>query len=183
MPDPIADYCAQVAAGLRLPAAQRAAALADLDAALAEYAATLGPDQAIASLGPAADYAAAVNEQLGADRRFETILGMPNALRSGFGRRLAGAFDPADPRLLVPRVAGLGWTVNLGAVAVRLGLLNPDDIDDQVVDAAVRRPWPRLVALAAPVAGLALASRAAGRGSRSDQVMSGLLALGALGLA
>ncbi|MFL0578617.1 hypothetical protein [Dietzia sp. 179-F 9C3 NHS] len=32
--------------------------------------------------------------------------------------------------MFVPRVYGLGWDVNLGAVAVRLGLLRPDDLDD-----------------------------------------------------
>jgi uncharacterized protein YfaQ (DUF2300 family) len=29
---------------------------------------------------------------------------------------------------------GLGWTINLGAVAVRLGLLRPDDWDDESLD-------------------------------------------------
>jgi hypothetical protein len=36
----------------------------------------------------------------------------------------------------VPRLLGLGWTVNLGALAVRLGLLRPDDWDDETLDAA-----------------------------------------------
>lgn len=36
-------------------------------------------------------------------------------------------FNPEDPRLLVPRLLGAGWTVNFGAVAVRLGVLRPDD--------------------------------------------------------
>ena len=36
-------------------------------------------------------------------------------------------FDPADPALFVPRRFGAGIAVNTGAVAVKLGLLRPDD--------------------------------------------------------
>ncbi len=50
------------------------------------------------------------------------------------GLRPRGVFDriadtwwrPSDPRLLLPRAVGLGWDVNLGAVAVRLKLIEPD---------------------------------------------------------
>lgn len=35
-------------------------------------------------------------------------------------------WNPADERLLVPRAVGLGWDVNFGAVAVRLGAIEPD---------------------------------------------------------
>lgn len=50
------------------------------------------------------------------------------------GLRLHGVFSriadtwwrPSDPRLFLPRAVGLGWDVNLGAVAVRLNLIEPD---------------------------------------------------------
>ncbi len=35
-------------------------------------------------------------------------------------------WNPADERLLVPRALGLGWDLNFGAVAVRLGVIEPD---------------------------------------------------------
>ena len=34
-------------------------------------------------------------------------------------------WDPSDPRIFVPRAIGLGWDVNLGAIAVKLGWLPP----------------------------------------------------------
>lgn len=37
------------------------------------------------------------------------------------------SFEPENPRLLVPRRLGLGWDLNLGAVAVRAGWIRPDD--------------------------------------------------------
>lgn len=44
-------------------------------------------------------------------------------------------FDPSNPQLLIPRTIGFGWDINFGAVATKLGLLRPDDIDDDVVAA------------------------------------------------
>ncbi|WP_288855410.1 DUF5808 domain-containing protein [uncultured Corynebacterium sp.] len=38
-----------------------------------------------------------------------------------------GAFEPENPKLLVPRAAGIGWDFNIGAIASRLGLIRPDD--------------------------------------------------------
>ncbi|AOG28621.1 DUF5808 domain-containing protein [Cutibacterium avidum] len=37
------------------------------------------------------------------------------------------SFEPENPSLLVPRAVGIGWDFNLGAVAVHLGLIRPDD--------------------------------------------------------
>lgn len=42
------------------------------------------------------------------------------------GRIAATWWNPADERLLVPRAVGLGWDLNFGAVAVRLGVIEPD---------------------------------------------------------
>lgn len=36
-------------------------------------------------------------------------------------------FDPENPALFIPRNAGLGWDLNLGALAVRCGFIRPDD--------------------------------------------------------
>lgn len=36
-------------------------------------------------------------------------------------------FEPENPKLWVPRTIGLGWDLNIGAVAVKLGLIRPDD--------------------------------------------------------
>lgn len=38
-------------------------------------------------------------------------------------------WNPADRRVLVPNVVGLGWTVNFGGIAARLGLIEPDAED------------------------------------------------------
>jgi len=59
-----------------------------------------------------------------------TLLGMPYELRFPTPERVAQRWwDPIEPKVLVPRVFGLGWDVNFGAVAVRLGLIRPDDED------------------------------------------------------
>lgn len=43
-------------------------------------------------------------------------------------------WNPQDPRLVVPRLMGGGWMLNLGGVAVKLGLIRPDDWDDEALD-------------------------------------------------
>ena len=123
-------YLDDVAAHLgTLPAAERRAALADLRDLLTEG---VNPDD----LGPAEDYATA----LGARRDQEPsetlgrVLGMPVDVRGTTDPHVRSrVFDPSDPRMVVPRVLGAGWRLNYGAVAVRLGLLRPDDYDDEVL--------------------------------------------------
>ena len=45
----------------------------------------------------------------------------------GLGARIAATWwNPADERVLVRRAFGWGWDLNFGAVAVRLGLIEPD---------------------------------------------------------
>lgn len=88
--------------------------------------------------------------------------------RAWFGGPTAERFraswwNPTDPRLLTPRVIGLGWDLNFGALAVRAGLIEPDAEDvpfESTPDAAF------VAALAVPVvttAALAAASVAVGR--------------------
>lgn len=67
------------------------------------------------------------------------IAGGPSTARRWLRQLLAGLgvrdvpariaatwWNPADERLLVPRAVGLGWDLNFGAVAVRLGVIEPD---------------------------------------------------------
>jgi hypothetical protein len=39
-------------------------------------------------------------------------------------------WNPADPRIFMPKILGIGWDVNFGAIAVKLGLLRPDDEEE-----------------------------------------------------
>ena len=56
------------------------------------------------------------------------LFGIPVGAPWGSGSRIAlRGFEPENPHLLVPRAVGIGWDLNLGAVAVRLGLIRPDD--------------------------------------------------------
>jgi uncharacterized protein DUF5808/uncharacterized protein DUF1648 len=52
----------------------------------------------------------------------------PAGLRArGILARIADTWwRPSDPRLFLPRAIGLGWDLNLGALAVRLDLIEPD---------------------------------------------------------
>ncbi len=61
-----------------------------------------------------------------AGRRFVEQLAAGFRLR-GLGQRVtASMWNPADDRLFLPRAVGAGWDLNFGAVAVRLGLIEPD---------------------------------------------------------
>lgn len=116
-------YTQQVSQHLhRLTAAQRQQALADLDDILASgvTAEELGDPQA---------YAAELEDEL-ARPGFR----LPGGL--GFGKQArARIWDPTNPKLFVPRAFGLGWRLNVGALAVKLGWLRPDDVDADVVAA------------------------------------------------
>ena len=140
-PDPLSDYVAQVRAHLGAAAPALAEDLAELDASLRETADSQGYQTALAAYGPAADYAAALRGSRAADDQADRpgerppvrrVLGVPVALSPrGLSERAARSFSPADP-LLVPRAYGIGWDVNLGALAVRAGLAHPDDLDDDL---------------------------------------------------
>lgn len=140
-PDPLSDYVAQVRAHLGAAAPALAEDLAELDASLREAADSQGYQAALDAYGPAADYAAALRGSGSADDQTDRpgerppvrrVLGVPTALSPrGLVHRAARSFSPADP-LLVPRAYGIGWDVNLGALAVRAGLAHPDDLDDDL---------------------------------------------------
>jgi|GEM_PF-530474 len=58
------------------------------------------------------------------------VLGLPYDWRVPTASRVARRWwDPLNPQIVVARVFGIGWTVNYGALAVRLGLVRPDDED------------------------------------------------------
>ena len=157
---PMDDYIAQVDRHLILRGRARQQALDDLRDALREAAEAI--DEAIALTGDPQDYASALNEQF-ADSNQEqprTIFGMPNSFTRGIGDRIAGTFDPSDERLIIPRVFGLGWTINMGAVAVRLGLLNADDVDDEILADAAERLTPAQITTIAAIAASGVAAGA-----------------------
>jgi hypothetical protein len=121
----VAEAClARVAGGV--PAEYRAAVLEDLQAYFAEHldpGATVAEVSALAATvgeaGPEAD-----------EPSWSPFSGLPIDLTPPTAERIAHTWwNPTDERLFVPRVFGLGWALNLGAVAVRLGLIEPDAED------------------------------------------------------
>ncbi len=91
------------------------------------------------------------------------VLGVPVEWRGAVDARVrARIWDPANPALLVPRLTGAGWAVNLGAVAVRLGLIRPDDVDEDVlahIPAGALRTARTIPVLVAGATALAVLSR------------------------
>lgn len=66
----------------------------------------------------------------GRDPRVGRWCGIPYDFRPPTGERVRQSmWNPADPRLLMPRAFGAGWDLNLGAIAVRLGFIEPDAED------------------------------------------------------
>ncbi len=107
----------------------------------------------LAELGSPEDLAAGLAESVEKEKRSPlsgSVLGVPYELRPPTAERIASRWwNPLDPRLFMPRLFGIGWTVNFASIAVRLGLVRPDDED--VPFALV--PGRRLaVALALPLA-------------------------------
>ena len=77
------------------------------------------------------------------------VLGVPFELRLPTAERVGARWwDPLNPRIFVPRIFGIGWTVNFASVAIKLGLVRPDDED--VPFGLVPRRWLAL-ALAVPL--------------------------------
>lgn len=143
MNDPITAYVDEVARHLKARGHGRRQALSDLEAALRETAASLSDEEpaaaAVRAFGSARAYATELDAGLETSRP-RTIFGIPNSLAPGVLERMAATFDPADERVVIPHVLGIGWAVNFGAVAARLGLLNPDDLDDELLTDAANGP-------------------------------------------
>ncbi|EPD28583.1 DUF5808 domain-containing protein [Actinotignum schaalii] len=57
-----------------------------------------------------------------------TFFGIPASLEARRSREARSRwFEPENPRIFVPRSFGVGWDINMGALAVRLGMIRPDD--------------------------------------------------------
>jgi len=144
--DPAARHAAQdvlavFAAALRpAPAAARDEALAEVRAHLLD---ALGPEateadvaRVAADLGDPAEFVRGLlgdQTPRGTSRapREGTILGVPYGLNvPGTDTVASRWWNPRDPRILVPRVFGIGWDLNFGALAVFLHLIEPDAEDE-----------------------------------------------------
>lgn len=148
----VEEYLAAVAP--TIDADLREVVLCDLRAWLAEHLdADATPEQARAVVERAGGAVAA--------DAADSTDGAPG--RDKFSERIVRTmWAPQDPRLFLPRVVGLGWDLNFGALAVRLGLIEPDAEDvpfASVPDSAFR------TALALPAAfGVATVAHYAVRG-------------------
>lgn len=143
-----------------LSRADRRRALEALSAQLDELA-EAGGDPVIA-LGPPERHAADLLDALADESPEGTaswrVLGVPVETRGPVSAEVRSRlWDPASPRLFVPRLFGVGWSVNLGAVAVRAGLIRPDDTDADVLrsiperDLSTARRVPLIIAGATAV--------------------------------
>ena len=157
----IDEYIAAVRDALAdVPAREREDALAELESLLRADAERRGEQAAIEALGWPHAYAKSIRMALTGDDEGPQpqgrILGMPYDFRGANTQRLSERiWNPADPRVFMPRLFGVGWTVNSGALAVKLGLLRPDDAGEEAYERIPRAAVT--VALAAPAV-LALAA-------------------------
>ncbi len=124
----VVDAClARVGRGV--DAEYRAEVLDDLRSYFADHlepGATAADVTALANTVGEAGAAATTGEPR--HRRFG---GIPIDLTPPTAERIAYTWwNPRDERIFVPRVFGLGWSVNVGAVAVKLGLIEPDAEDE-----------------------------------------------------
>lgn len=117
--------------------ADRALALDALEAQLGELR-DAGIDP-VDALGDPEHYARELLEALASDAPVEAprlrLLGLPVETRGPVSADVRSrTWNPDSPHLFVPRLLGVGWTLNLGALAVRLRLIRPDDATSDVVD-------------------------------------------------
>lgn len=99
-----------------------------------------GDGDIAAHLGSPGEYAARVRDDLATPADINApqrrLLGAPVEFRGPFDASVRSRmWNPADPSIFVPHQFGIGWSVNFGAVAVRLGLIRPDDAGEDVIEA------------------------------------------------
>jgi Protein of unknown function (DUF1648)/Family of unknown function (DUF5808) len=64
-------------------------------------------------------------------RAVGNLLGVPYDIRVPTVERIISLWwNPRNPHVLVPRVFGLGWDLNFGAIVIRLHLIAPDSEDE-----------------------------------------------------
>ncbi len=105
-----------------------------LGAMFAVVEAGMTPQELAAAVAPLAAATVPSDEEAGertdGSRLVGTWWGIPYDLRPPTGERIRRSmWNPADPHLLRPRAFGVGWDLNVGALAVRLGLIEPDAED------------------------------------------------------
>jgi hypothetical protein len=126
-----AGECEETVEDLREHVYEELAETAGTPADVARVLAEFGPPEALAA--QCADVSLEVVEVAkpeNASRLSGTLLGIPYELRPPTTERVASRmWDPMNPRVLVPRVWGAGWDINFGALAVKLGMVRPDDED------------------------------------------------------
>jgi hypothetical protein len=110
---------------------------ANVDAEMTALGGTSADESAVLdALGTPEAYAAALREALEADSSSPLpqgrVLGMPYEFRPPTGESImARLWNPSDPRVWMPRTFGVGWTINFGALAVKLGIIRPDDVEER----------------------------------------------------
>nr|WP_240393942.1 hypothetical protein [Corynebacterium lactis] len=123
-----------------IPTSQRRAIVREQESLLLELA-EADCDLA-AELGTAADYAQHVTDEVSSLPGFggqeASWLGslhryLSNPLRALSAKGRSSLWNIDDPRVLQPHLLGFGWSVNWAAVAIRLGIIRPDDIDGDVI--------------------------------------------------
>ncbi|MGJ9529174.1 DUF5808 domain-containing protein [Actinotignum sp. GS-2025a] len=110
------------------------------------------------------------------DYEVPTIFGIPasmEALRSREAR--ARWFEPENPRIFVPRSFGIGWDINMGTLAVRLGMIRPDDSLPDLEDYIPPRTC-RALSIAPALGGALAVGAAALVASRHRLLLSGFRA-------
>jgi len=132
-------YLSDVARALKgADAALRGDLLADLESHVLEHldasSSTDDVSRLIAELGAPESFSAELSGDAeprgGTGAGAGTVLGVPYDVRVPTAQRVAERlWNPRDPRLLMPRIWGMGWDLNFGAVAVRLHLIEPDSED------------------------------------------------------
>ena len=143
-----ADECEETVDDLRAHVYEELAGTKGTAADVTRILAELGPPEALAAQcadvvsGPALSTS---GPDGGRSLLTGTLLGMPYELRMPTAERVALRWwDPMNPNVLAPRLFGVGWDLNFGAVAVKLGLIKPDDED--VPFASVPERWIALSA-------------------------------------
>jgi hypothetical protein len=129
------DQCEETVEDLRAHVYEELEGSAGTAADVTRVLAELGPPEALAAqcAGVAAGAESAASEPE-PEERFSRlhgrVLGVPYDLRMPTATRVVSLWwNPLDPHVFVPRVFGLGWTINFGAVSVLLGIVRPDDED------------------------------------------------------
>ena len=160
----------------RLSRTDRRLALEALDAQLGELQ-EAGIDPAEA-LGAPEDYAVALLDALSSEASAEEpdlrLLGLPIETRGLVSAEVRSrTWNPANPRLVVPRLFGVGWTLNLGALAVKLRLIRPDDATSDVIEQVPERAVRTAQLVPLLVAGATAAAAALTWGRLPDRVATG----------